>query len=123
MATFAKLDKNNMVLQVLMVNNNELLNDENIEDPQKGINFLLQHYGEDTVWVQSSWNNRIRKNYPGPGYTYDSIRDAFIPPKPLEGTWNLNEETCLWEAPIPKPNDGNLYEWDEPTLSWKEITA
>ncbi len=60
----------------------------------------------------------FRKNYAGVGYTYDPHRDAFIPPKPYE-SWILNEETCLWESPIPYPEDGNYYIWDEENLSWE----
>jgi len=60
---------------------------------------------------------RQRKNYAGIGFTYDRERDAFIPPKPYD-SWVLNEETCLWEAPVPRPDDGKDYEWDEETTSW-----
>lgn len=62
----------------------------------------------------------FRKNYAGIGYMYDQSRDAFIPPKPYP-SWILNEETCLWNAPMQYPNDGMQYEWDEETISWKEI--
>lgn len=62
----------------------------------------------------------LRKNYAGIGYTYDEERDAFIPPKPFE-SWVLNEETCLWEAPIPYPGDGLVYSWDEAQGDWVEI--
>lgn len=60
---------------------------------------------------------RLRKNYAGIGFAYDKDRDAFIPPKPYD-SWLLNEESCLWEAPVPRPDDGNDYEWDEETTSW-----
>jgi len=60
---------------------------------------------------------RQRKNYAGIGYTYDATRDAFIPPKPYD-SWVLNEDTCLWEAPVPRPDDGKDYTWDEETTSW-----
>lgn len=82
-----------------------------------------------TGWVQTSYNtfsgqhpeNRpLRKNYAGIGYTYDEIRDAFIPPQPY-ASWVLNESTCLWDAPSPKPNDGKIYTWDESTISWVEV--
>jgi len=63
---------------------------------------------------------RQRKNYAGIGYTYDRDRDAFIPPKPFD-SWVLNEETCLWEAPVPMPTDGKPYRWDEETQSWVEV--
>lgn len=80
-------------------------------------------------WIQTSYNTHggqhpegrpLRKNYAGIGYTYDKERDAFIPPKPY-ASWLLNEETCLWEAPVAYPTDGLLYSWDEDTLSWIEV--
>jgi hypothetical protein len=83
-----------------------------------------------TGWLQTSYNTRggqhpegrpLRKNYAGVGYTYDSGRDAFIPPKPY-ASWTLNETTCLWDSPIPYPTDGKNYSWDEPTTSWIEVT-
>lgn len=82
-----------------------------------------------TGWIQTSYNTHggqhpegrpLRKNYAGIGYTYDTERDAFIPPK-VYNSWLLNEDSCLWEAPIPKPQDGKEYLWDEPLLSWVEI--
>jgi len=63
-------------------------------------------------WIQTSYNNNIRKNYAGIGYSYDEARDAFIPPKPFD-SWILNEETCNWEAPTPYPDDGQIYSWNE----------
>jgi len=82
-----------------------------------------------TGWVQTSYNTHggqhpqgrpLRKNYAGVGYTYDTDRDAFIPPKPF-ASWSLNETTCLWDAPTPMPTDDKRYAWDEPTLSWIEV--
>ena len=81
-------------------------------------------------WLQTSYNTHggvhtlggtpLRKNYAGIGYTYDSQRDAFIPPKPF-ASWLLNDDTCLWGAPVPMPTDGKMYQWDEATTSWTEI--
>lgn len=80
-------------------------------------------------WVQTSYNTfggqhpegrPLRKNYAGIGFTYDAVRDAFYAPKPYD-SWVLNEESCLWEAPIPMPQDGKDYYWDEATISWMEI--
>jgi len=116
MAHFAKLDKNNVVLEVNVVNNNDLLQD-GIESEARGIQFLIDWSGGYTNWKQTSYNNRIRKNYAGIGYTYDPTRDAFIPPKPFS-SWVLNEDTCLWNAPVPMPTDGQRYYWDEATTSW-----
>jgi hypothetical protein len=79
-----------------------------------------------TGWIQTSYNTHggqhpegqpLRKNYAGIGFTYDSGRDAFIPPKPF-ASWTLNEETCLWDAPVVYPNDGQRYVWDETALNW-----
>jgi hypothetical protein len=69
--------------------------------------------------VQTSYNASFRKNFAGPGFTYDSERDAFISPKPY-ASWVLDEDTCHWEAPVPMPEDG-VYQWDEDTLSWVEV--
>jgi hypothetical protein len=82
-------------------------------------------------WIQTSYNTLggvhknggtpLRKNYAGTGFTYDRVKDAFIPPKPF-ASWTLNDETCLWQAPVPMPDDGKNYEWVESTTSWNEIT-
>ena len=116
MAHFAKLDQNNIVIEVNSVNNSELLQD-GVESEYKGIEFLVNWSGGHTTWKQTSYNGRIRKNYAGIGYTYDSARDAFISPQPF-ASWVLNEETCLWDAPVAMPTDGQLYNWDEATTSW-----
>jgi hypothetical protein len=104
MAHFAQLDENNVVTQVIVVTNEELL-DNGVESELKGIAFCKSLLGEETVWIQTSYNSKIRKNYAGIGYTYDQARDAFIPSKPddftdEEGnsfTFILNEETCQWD--------------------------
>jgi hypothetical protein len=72
--------------------------------------------------MKTALNRNIRKNYAGAGYTYDAQRDAFIPPKPFN-SWLLNETTCLWEAPVPHPNDDKMYMWNEDTISWQEVTV
>jgi hypothetical protein len=94
MAHFAELDETNTVKQVIVVHNNELI-DNGIELEQKGIDFCVNLFGG--TWLQTSYNGNKRKNYAGIGYLYDPIRDAFIPPKPEEGNWVLNEDTCQWE--------------------------
>lgn len=83
------------------------------------------------TWIQTSYNTYggqhrnggtpLRKNYAGVGFTYDRELDAFIPPRPF-ASWTLDEDTCLWEPPTPRPNDGKIYDWDEPTTSWVERT-
>jgi hypothetical protein len=120
MAHFAKLDENNIVLEVHVVHNNELLDANGQESEAKGIAFLTTWSGGYTNWKQTSYNGNFRKNYAGLGYIYDSNRDAFIAPKPYS-SWILNESTCRWEAPVPYPTDGKSYVWDEPTTSWKLV--
>lgn len=119
MAHFAKLNEENEVIQVIVVANEELL-ENNIESESKGIAFCKSILGENTNWIQTSYNSTFRKNFAGIGYTYDEIRDAFIPPKPFN-SWILDEDTCRWQAPVPRPTDGKLYVWDESTLSWEEV--
>ena len=77
------------------------------------------HYKPESNEPSSDQSKALRKNYAGIGYTYDRERDAFISPKPYE-SWLLNDDTCLWEAPVPYPNDGKSYYWDEDTQSWIE---
>jgi len=120
MAHFAQLDGNNIVTQVLVVDNSEILDDSNVEQESLGVTFLQNLLGSDTTWKQTSYNGNIRKNYAGIGYTYDADRDAFIPPQPF-ASWSLNETTCLWDAPVAYPTDGNYYTWNEATLSWDLI--
>lgn len=93
MAHFAKLDENNTVLEVLVVNNDAL---DLVNEEASGISFLSELLGYSN-WKQTSYNSTIRKNFAGIGMTYDPIRDAFIPVKPDEDGWQLNDETCQWE--------------------------
>ena len=112
MAHFAQIE-NNVVTQVIVVANEELLLD-GVENEAKGVEFCQSLFGGE--WVQTSYNGNIRKNYAGIGFTYDSQKNAFIPPKPYS-SWLLDETTCLWTAPTPMPTDG-VYRWDESTTSW-----
>lgn len=121
MAHFAKLDENNVVLEVNVVHNNELLDENGQESEAKGIQFLISWSGGYSNWKQTSYNGNMRKNYAGIGYTFDAGRDAFISPKPY-ASWVLNETTCRWSAPTPKPDDAKTYNWDEATISWVEVT-
>jgi hypothetical protein len=99
-----------------------------VAEPEFFQTFVDSSPGE---WIQTSYNTYgnqhklggtpLRKNYAGIGFTYDRTRDAFIPPKPF-ASWLLNEDTCLWDAPVVMPDDGKLYNWDEATLSWVEVT-
>jgi hypothetical protein len=113
MAHYVFLDENNIVTEVIVgTDETELI--EGLDTETWYGNFRGQ------VCKRTSYNGNIRKNYAGIGFTYDSVRDAFIPPKPYE-SWLLNEDSCLWESPVAYPNDGKFYTWDEETLSWKEV--
>ena len=122
MAHFAEIDGDNIVTRVLVVND---------ADASDGQNFLANTLGLGGIWKQTSYNTSggvhstggtpFRKNYAGIGYTYDSGRDAFIPPKPY-ASWLLNEDTCLWDAPTPMPvEEGKIFKWVEEDLNWQEV--
>ena len=119
MATFAKIGLNGKVIEVLSVHNNELLDSNGVEQEVNGIDFLTKLTGYP-VWKQTSYNNNIRKNHAGIGYTYDEDRDAFIPKKPFN-SWLLNETTCQWEAPVVYPSDGQKYIWNETIQNWELV--
>lgn len=108
MAHFAKLDENNIVTGVYVVG----------DEYEATYAEWRKEFGE--VYVQTSYNNRIRFNYAGIGYSYDEVRDAFIPPKPFD-SWVLDETTCHWNSPIAYPQDGKMYGWNEELLQWIEI--
>ena len=122
MAHYAFLDENNTVTEVIVGKN----------EGEEGIDWE-QHYGafRNQPCKRTSYNTRggvhsgggtpYRKNYAGIGYTYDANRDAFIPAQPF-ASWQLNEETCLWNAPVPYPGDGEMYTWDESTTSWLPVS-
>jgi hypothetical protein len=125
MAHFAQLDENNVVLQVIVVDNKDITDPHTgQEDEILGIAFCKKLLGGK--WVQTSYNNSIRKRYAGIGYSYNAGLDAFVAPKPHE-SWVLNNETADWESPVgPAPDlteaeqdAGSFYVWDEETTSWK----
>lgn len=123
MAHFAKINENNIVEWVIVIHNQ-------YED--NGQEYINNKLGLAGTWLQTSYNTfggihkfggiPIRKNYAGIGFTYDPIKDAFIPKKPFD-SWILNNDTCLWEAPIPYPNDGSAYNWNEENLTWDFINT
>ena len=105
-----------------------------VAEPEFFDTFVDSSPGE---WIQTSYNTHggvhyspetgepdggvaLRKNYAGVGFTYDAAKDAFIPPQPYN-SWNLNEETCLWEAPVAYPEDGNMYTWNEDITTWEQV--
>lgn len=113
MAHYAFLDSNSIVTEVIVGK----------DEGEGGIDWE-QHYGEfrGQPCKRTSYHGNIRKNYAGIGYTYDSGRDAFIPPKSF-ASWTLNETSCIWEAPTPMPTDGKFYSWNEEQLVWVESGA
>ena len=135
MASFAKLN-NNIVITVESVVNEVLKDSNGVEQESIGIQFLRTLYNEqNAIWKQTSYNTiggvhllggvPFRKNHAGIGYTYDETRDAFIPQKTYN-SWVLNETTCLWEAPVARPeltqeqiNNKNYYSWNEEILNWE----
>ena len=117
MAHFAQLE-NNTVIRVIVIGNDDIMDANGNESEAIGQAFC-QQFGEGT-YVQTSYNGKIRKHYAAIGFTFDEVRDAFVPPKPF-ASWVLNEALVLWEAPIPYPEEGNyLFKWDEDTLCWIE---
>ena len=122
MAHYAFLDDNNIVTEVIVGKN----------EGEDGIDWE-QHYGDfrGQVCKRTSYNTQAgvhtsggtpyRKNYAGIGYSYDPVRDAFVPPKPF-ASWSLNETSCIWEPPVAYPTDGNAYSWNEETTSWDTIS-
>jgi hypothetical protein len=113
MAHYAFLDEDNVVTEVITgIDETELI--EGIDTETWYGNFRNQ------VCKRTSYNNNYRKNYAGIGYRYDETLDAFIPPKPYD-SWLLDEETCLWEAPVAYPDDGEQYVWNEDTVSWQVV--
>ena len=129
MASFAKIWLNGRVIEVVSVVNDVIKDSSGIEREELGIQFLNELYGWP-IWKQTSYNTvggvhqlggtPLRKNHAGIGYTYDEDRDAFIPKKPYN-SWILNEQTCNWEAPVAKPDNENLYRWNEQNLNWELV--
>lgn len=121
MAHFAELDANNVVLRVVVIGNSDTSDANGVEKEYIGAAFCERLFGG--TWKQTSYNGTFRKNYAGIGYTYDSTRDAFLPPKPFP-SWILDEDKCVWLPPVSKPEDESMeiqYQWDESTGSWVRI--
>jgi len=128
MAHFCKLDENNVVTQVIVVDNKDITDPfTGQEDEILGVAFCKKLLGGN--WVQTSYNNKIRKRYAGIGYSYNKTLDAFVAPKPFE-SWILKTETADWESPVgPAPaltkaqtEALSRYEWDEENGAWKLVT-
>ena len=126
MAHFAKLDANTVVIFVTVGRDEDNGREDELTartgDVYKQTSYNTRggvHYQADGT-PSADQSKAYRKNYAGLGYTYDTGRDAFIPPKPFN-SWVLNETTCLWDAPVPMPTDGKRYTWDEDTTTWEEM--
>lgn len=121
MAHAARINEETFVVEEVLV-----IPAEEQHRPQEYLNDL----GKAGWWLQTSYNTHggvnevsgtpLRKNFAGVGYTYDESRDAFIPPKPFE-SWILNEDTCLWNPPVPYPTDGIVYTWNEESGDWEAV--
>jgi len=119
MAHYAFLDENNVVTEVIVGNDEGSLNWETKYGSFRGQSCKRTSYNT-SGGVHSGGGTPFRKNYAGIGYTYDPVRDAFIPPKPF-ASWVLNEDTCLWDAPVAYPADGKMYNWNEDQQNWIEV--
>ena len=119
MAHFAEIDGNGVVQRVIVVGNKDTSDANGVEKESIGQAFCERLFGGN--WVQTSYNGNFRKRYAGIGYKYDAALDAFIAPQPYP-SWILNEDTCLWAAPVAKPDDGKRYYWDEATQAYCQAT-
>lgn len=117
MAHFAQIS-DGTVINVIVVHNNELLVD-GMETESKGAEFCHNLFGGE--WIQTSYNNRIRKQFAGVGYTYDSVKDQFVAPRPF-ASWTLDSNND-WQAPTAMPDDGKMYTWNEASLAWVEVVG
>jgi hypothetical protein len=117
MSHFAELDSNNVVLRVIVVANSDTSDANGNESESIGVAFCQKLLGGN--WKQTSYNGNIRKNYAGIGYTYRADIDAFVAPQPYP-SWTL-DANAQWQAPVPMPEDGKMYSWDEAAQAWTEV--
>jgi hypothetical protein len=118
MAHFAKIDKDNIVQSVHVVDNEHLLNENGVEEESLGIAYLNTVHGVEHTWVQTSYNRNIRGRFAFIGDTWDKDKDYFIPPKPSYDSWIFDEDVCEWVAPVEWPDYDKEYVWNEDTTSW-----
>jgi hypothetical protein len=134
MAHFAKIGLNNTVLDVIRIDTINSMTPEGVEIESIGVEYLTRLFGHST-WVKCSFNTQqgqhlnggtpFRKNFPSPGWTYDSERDAFVQPRPANyPSWIFNEDTCCWETPVPRPSnpESSQWGWNEDKLAWEDMT-
>lgn len=117
MAHFAELDANNVVLRVIVIDNKDTADANGVEKEHIGAAFCERLFGGN--WKQTSYNGSIRKRYAGVGCTYNSVRDAFIPPQPYP-SWTLDDD-ANWQPPVAMPTDGGRYSWNETTQTWDAV--
>jgi len=118
MAHFAKLDDNNKVIEIQIVDNKVLLDKDGKEDDALGIAHLKAIFGSHTTWVQTSYNGKKRKRYAGPGDTYDVDNDVFLYPQPFP-SWTLDSD-FQWQPPVALPAGDKKYNWNETKKAWEE---
>lgn len=121
MAHFSQLNDSNEVIAVNVIADADCLDSDGNESEAVGIAFCQSLWGADTIWKQTSYNERIRKNFGAVGTTYDSTKNAFIPIKPWN-SWVLDAATCKWKAPVDEPDNEKAYMWNEETTSWDILT-
>lgn len=121
MAYFAEIDSDGIVLRVISISNADAPDPAPATSEPLGQEFIANVLGLSGTWKQTSYNGNMRKQYAGPGYTYDSAADVFITPQPFP-SWTLDANHD-WQAPVPYPSDGGRYRWDEDTLAWVEVTS
>ena len=121
MAYFAQLDDSNTVVQVISISNTDAPDPAPSNSEPLGQAFIAS-LGLTGRWLQTSYNGTFRKNYAGISYLYDEQRDAFIPPQPYP-SWLLDEATCLWQPPVPHPDDGGMYLWNEELQQWEQANG
>lgn len=119
MAHYARIDENNIVTQVIVIDNKDTADANGVEKEYIGAAFCERLFGG--TWKQTSYNGNIRKNYAGIGYTYNADIDAFVPPKPY-ASWTL-DANAQWQAPTAMPTDGKMYSWNEESQTWVEVNG
>ncbi|NBP02573.1 MAG: hypothetical protein EBU90_21125 [Proteobacteria bacterium] len=118
MAHFAQLNENNIVINVIVVSNEDIMDENGFESEQIGIQFCKNLHGEDTKWVQTSYNDNFRFRFAGIGMTYSETYDAFIPINPYPNSWYFEESQLKYKPPVKMPKDGKIYYWNEDILNW-----
>lgn len=124
MAHFVRLDRNNIVVEVIVVDNNILLDANGNEVEQKGIDYLRNFRGGNGTWKQTSYNGNFRDKFAGIGFSYDVANDRFVPPKPVYSPeYVYDSASNSWVPPVAEPDDGESYVWNPNTQTWEQTTG